>query len=87
MNLVISVLAATDVSPPSGGLSPLAWFLIVVLAGALATSCGVGLGWARKIYDDLKECNAARAAQEEDILGLLRVLRTQMEQSRGGRPR
>ncbi len=82
-----SVLLATD--PPSGGLSPLAWGIIVVLAGALGAV--VPALWHRgnkiqdRMYDDLKECNEKKAQSEEDLLGLLKVLRIQMEASRGGK--
>ena len=77
--------------PPSGGVSPLAWVIIVVLAGALGAV--VPPLWLRgnkiqdRMYADLKECNEKKTEQEEEILGLLKVLRLQMEQSKGGKQR
>jgi hypothetical protein len=77
------------VDPPSGGISPLAWVIISVLAGVCSTVIPVlwyrGIKIQDKLYDDLKACNEKRAQSEEDLLGLLKVLRLQMEQSRGGR--
>jgi hypothetical protein len=73
-----------QVDPPTGGVSPLAWVIIMALVGAIGTICGVAMGWIRTMYADLKACNAARADSEEDTLGLLKVLRAQMEKSRGG---
>ena len=87
--LSLSVLAeVTQVDPPSGGLSALAWVLIVALAGVMAAV--VPALWYRgnklqdKMYEDLKVCNDKRAKTEEDVLGLLKVLRLQMEKSKGG---
>lgn len=77
--------AVAPVDPPAGGVSPLAWVLVTALATALVTVCTVALKRIDRMYDDLKACNAARADSEEDTLGLLKVLRTQMERSRGGR--
>jgi hypothetical protein len=87
MVFFLSLAAFGEIDPPSGGVSPLAWILITALVGALGTVSVVSLNWIKKLYDDLKECNGKRASQEEDVLGLLRVLRLQMEQSKGGRPR
>jgi len=84
-------IIATMADPPSGGLSPLAWAIIGALASAIAAA--VPALWYRSIkiqdimYKDLKECNEKRAQSEEDLLGLLKVLRVQMEKSKGGRPR
>jgi hypothetical protein len=78
-----AMLALVD--PPSGGVSNLAWVLVTSLVTALLAVCTVGLRWISKMYDDLKACNAARADADDDTLGLLKVLRTQMEKSRGGR--
>jgi hypothetical protein len=81
------VLAQT--APPSGGISPLAWAIIVPLAAALGAV--VPALWARgnkiqdRMYEDLKACNEKRAKTEDDILGLMKVLRLQMEASRGGK--
>lgn len=87
MNLVI--LAFLEAStPPEGGISPLSWVIIV----ALATVCMAAIPalWYRgnkiqdKMYQDLKECNDKKMKSEEDQLGLLKVLRLQMERSKGG---
>lgn len=75
--------------PPSGGISPLAWVIICVLAGVCGTV--IPALWYRgnkiqdKMYEDLKECHKKRAEAEEDMLGLLKVLRLQMEASKGGK--
>ena len=86
--LFLSV-AMADATPPAGGISPLAWVIIVALATTLA-SVTAAL-WARgnkiqdRMYEDLKACNEKRAQTEEDVLGLLKVLRLQMEASKGGK--
>jgi uncharacterized protein YdgA (DUF945 family) len=89
MVLSLSVLTeAMRVEPPAGGLSALAWVIIVALAGVCAAV--VPALWYRgnklqdKMYEDLKICNDKRAKTEEDVLGLMKVLRVQMEKSRGG---
>lgn len=84
--LAVCMLYA-ETTPPSGGLSSLAWTLIVTLATALVTVTGALWKDRKQTYDDLKACNAKYAEQEEEILGLLKVLRVQMEKSKGGRPR
>ncbi len=79
------------VDPPDGGVSPLAWVII----GALSTviMAVVPALWLRgnklndRMYADLKECNEKRLDQEEEILGVLKVLRLQMEGSKGDRKR
>jgi hypothetical protein len=82
-------LSLARVDPPAGGISPLAWSIIAVLAGAIAAV--VPALWHRgnkiqdRMYEDLKACNEKRAQSEEDLLGLLKVLRIQMEASRGGK--
>ena len=81
------LLAALPLDPPAGGVSPLAWVIITCLATALTGVSLFGARWATKIYDDLKACNTAKASQEEEILGLLKVVRVSMEQSKGGRQR
>jgi hypothetical protein len=73
--------------PPSGGVSPLAWVIIGALITALIAVCSFGRYWTSMMYKDLKECNEKRAASEEDVLGVLKVLRIQMEQSKGGKQR
>ena len=80
---------AVRMDPPSGGISPLAWIIIVSLAGVIAAV--IPALWYRgnkmqdKMYEDLKTCNEKRAQTEEDVLGLMKVLRVQMEKSRGGK--
>ena len=81
----LSVLLAAD--PPSGGVSPLSWAIIGALVTALVAISLFSKYWTDRIYSDLKECNAKRAASEEDVLGVLKVLRLQMEQSKGGKQR
>lgn len=90
MDVFGSVLfGAAVIDPPSGGVSPLAWAIIGALA--LVISVAIPALWNRgnkiqdRMYEDLKACNEKRAEQEEEILGLLKVLRLQMEQSKGGR--
>lgn len=87
----VEALAAvvTEVDPPSGGVSALAWIIIGTLAFAIAAV--VPALWVRgnkiqdRMYEDLKACNEKRAQTEEDVLGLMKVLRVQMEKSRGGK--
>ena len=80
--------AVTDPAP-LGVISPVAWTIIGVLSAVCATV--IPALWARgnamqdKMYEDLKACNEERAKSEEDLLGLMKVLRLQMEQSKGGR--
>jgi len=92
MRLTLSFfMDAVPVDPPTGGLSPLAWIIIVTLCGVIAAA--VPALWRRgnkiqdRMYEDLKACNEARAQSEEDVLGLMKVLRLNMEQSKGGKPR
>lgn len=88
---MISTLAVMALrgDPPAGGISPLAWAIILALAGVCATV--IPALWARgnkiqdRMYEDLKACNEKRAQSEEDMLGLMKVLRLQMEASRGGK--
>lgn len=88
MELLLSFVGmASRVDPPSGGVSPLAWVIIGALVTALLAVIGFAKYWIDKLYADLKECNEKRANSEEEVLGLLKVLRLQMEQSKGGRPR
>jgi hypothetical protein len=82
---LMEVLKAAD--PPAGVFSPAAWVVISALGTALMGVSLFGAKWATKIYDDLKECNKARVASEEEVLGLLKVLRVSMEQSKGGKQR
>jgi hypothetical protein len=83
------VAMIAQVAPPSGGISPLAWVII----GALVTVCVTVIPalWYRgnkihdQMYEDLKKCNEKCKQSEEDVLGLMKVLRLQMEASRGGK--
>jgi hypothetical protein len=83
--VVIAFLAIAEVTPPAGDVSPLAWVIIGALATALMAVSFFGKYWTDRLYADLKECNEKRAASEEDVLGVLKVLRLQMEQSKGGK--
>jgi hypothetical protein len=82
-------MTAVLTDPPVGGVSPLAWVIIATLAGVCATA--IPALWVRgnkiqdRMYEDLKVCNEKRAKTEEDVLGLMKVLRLQMEASRGGK--
>jgi hypothetical protein len=78
-------MAAVLADPPAGGVSPLAWTIIVTLGTVLVTVTGALWRDRVKTYDDLKACNREKVELEEEILGLLKVLRIQMEQSKGGR--
>lgn len=88
LSLLVDV---SPVDPPAGFLSPVAWVIILTLCGVMAAV--IPALWYRgnkihdKMYDDLKACNEARAQSEEDVLGLMKVLRVNMEQSKGGKPR
>lgn len=89
MLLSLSILMeVTNVEPPTGGISGLAW--VIILALAVAFGAVVPALWHRgnklqdKMYEDLKICNDKRAKTEEDVLGLMKVLRLQMERSKGG---
>jgi len=83
------VMDAVTVDPPTGGISALAWIIIVTLAGV----CGVAIPalWYRgnkiqdRMYADLKTCNERRVQSEEEQLDLLKLVRLQMEQSKGGK--
>jgi hypothetical protein len=83
------VMVAVEVTPPAGSITPLAWAIIGVLAGVCSTV--IPALWVRgnkiqdRMYRDLKECNDKKVKSEEDVLGILKVLRLQMEQSKGGR--
>lgn len=80
-------VAAVD--PPTGGISGLSWVIIIALAGVCAAV--IPALWYRgnkiqdKMYEDLKKCNERRVQSEEEQLGLLKLVRLQMEQSRGGK--
>lgn len=89
LSLSLAVLDAATAEPPAGGLSPLAWLIISVLAGVCASAIPAlwyrGIKIQDKMYEDLKICNDKRAQTEEDVLGLMKVVRVDMERSRGGR--
>jgi hypothetical protein len=88
MVLFLSLVGVSvPVDPPSGGVSPLAWVIIGALVVALLGICSFSKYWTDRLYKDLKECNEKKAASEEDVLGVLKVLRIQMEQSKGGKQR
>jgi hypothetical protein len=88
MELFLSLLCQTaPVEPPAGGVSPLAWVIIGALVVALLGVCSFGKYWTDRMYKDLKECNEKRLNSEEDVLGVLKVLRISMEQSKGGKVR
>jgi hypothetical protein len=91
LEVLLGAAVLMDSDPPSGGVSPLAWAIIGALVAAL--SAVVPALWVRgnkisdRMYADLKECNEKKAEQEEEVLGLLKVLRVQMEDSKEGRKR
>ncbi|MGH7260556.1 MAG: hypothetical protein ACREI9_07715 [Nitrospiraceae bacterium] len=62
-------------TPPSGGISPLAWTIITTLVTALVAVSK----FAHKMYGDLKESRAALARAEEDHVATLKVFRNQIE--------
>lgn len=84
--LSLSWMAA---DPPGGGVSPLAWTiigaLVVVITIAIPAIWNRGNKIHDQLYADLKDCNEKRLKSEEDMLGMLKVVRIQMEQSRGGK--
>lgn len=76
----VVVMAAVVSDPPAGGISPLAWTIICVLSGVvvvLARALAV-------VYKDLKAANERVNARDEEALGLFKVMRGQMERSKGG---
>lgn len=89
MTVFLSAVMAevVRVDPPSGGISPLAWTIIVVLASALGATVPALWKQNRQMYRDLKECNERSNQKEDEVLGLLKVVRVQMEVSKGGKPR
>lgn len=86
MDHTFLVVLAADAAP-EGGVSPLAWVIIGALVTALVAVSLFSKYWTDRLYSDLKECNEKKAASEEDVLGVLKVLRLQMEQSKGGKQR
>ncbi len=87
MVLSVSLMMVQASTPPAGGISPLAWVIIVAMVGAFVAV--VPALWVRgnklqdKMYEDLKACNEKRLKTEDEILGLMKVLRLQMEASKG----
>lgn len=83
------VMDVAKMDPPTGGISGLSWVIIIALAGVCATA--IPALWYRgnkiqdKMYEDLKKCNERRVQSEEEQLDLLKLVRLQMEQSRGGK--
>ncbi len=73
-------VAVTKADPPAGSLSPLAWTIILALVAAL----GIVSRALAVVYKDLKAANAKLNARDEEALGLFKVMRGQMERSRGG---
>lgn len=78
LGVVFVEVAKAD--PPSGSLSPLAWTIILALCGFI----GVLLRALAVVYKDLKEANNKLNQRDEEALGLFKVLRGQMERSKGG---
>jgi len=85
--LLSAVTEAARVDPPSGGLSPLAWTIIVALAAVIMGAIPALWKMNRQMYRDLKDCNERSNQKEDDLLGLLKVVRVSMESSKGGKPR
>lgn len=82
---VLLLFAVQKNDPPAGGISPLAWVIILALVAALGIVSLFFSKWNSRLYDDLKECNASKAGLLEEVLGLLKVVRIQMEKSKGGK--
>lgn len=87
LSLSLVALEVAKVDPPSGGISPLAWTIIITLATVIGVVVPALWKQNRQIYRDLKDCNESKNQQDDDVLGLLKVIRMQMEQSKGGKPR
>lgn len=80
-NLMMMLQAAADpevqkvISPPPGGVSPLAWVIICGLAAAV-----VALGkFCLTLYADLKEARKELAESYEDQASTLRALRSGLD--------
>jgi hypothetical protein len=87
MQLILSCLNQVPEAPPAGALSPLAWIIIVAIASVVTTVVPALWYQNKKMYDDLKACNNKHIDREVEVVGLLKVLRLQMEKARGGKPR
>lgn len=79
------MLEVANVDPPSGGISPLAWTIILCLSTVITVSIPALWKQNRQMYRDLKECNERSNQKEDEVLGLLKVVRVQMETSKGGK--
>jgi hypothetical protein len=64
-----------QIAPPSGGISPLAWTIILALTTALVAVSKIG--WS--IYGDLKETRAKLEDVYEEPAQLLKALRVGLE--------
>lgn len=73
------------VDPPSGGLSPLSWTIIIALATVISVAIPALWKQNRQMYRDLRDCNERSNQKEDEVLGLLKVVRVQMEISKGGK--
>jgi hypothetical protein len=80
MGMVCLFGAVAKADPPAGNLSPLAWTIIMALAGAVAILFRALI----VVYNDLKKANAKLVSRDEEALGMFRVLNAQMERSKGG---
>jgi hypothetical protein len=63
------------VSPPSGGISPLAWVIICALSAALVAVSKFFV----TVYNDLKKAREELATAYEDQAQLLKALRTGLD--------
>lgn len=87
LSLSFAVLAVAKVDPPTGGISPLAWTIIIALATVISAAIPALWKMNRTMYRDLKDCNDRSNQKEDDLLGLLKVVRVSMEASKGGHQR
>lgn len=87
MDPFLSLMMLARVDPPSGAISPLAWTIILCLATALGGAIPALWKQNRQMYRDLKDCNERSNQKEDEVLGLLKVVRVQMEVSKGGKPK
>ncbi len=87
MELLLSVFNVKDIAPPTGSVSPLAWVIIGALSTALVSVCVFSKFWVNRLYEDLKECRARKVQEDDETVGLLKVLSSQLERSKihGGR--
>lgn len=97
MWLSLSHVVLLDSGPPIGPISPLAWAIIGALCLVIVSVVPALWYRGNKIHDrmqdrmdevqdkmyaDLKECNEKKVELEDELLGLMKVLRMQMEQSK-----